>query len=118
MVKIKVIQGLLLLSVVGMISSLTHFPLTRILGNTVQYDIGLNQSNTLEEADFTPDRNISSWYHFLFVITKIKTNIMTYADAYLDFHWGSGATQRLQNLVDSLYRFKIADADSRSKGLS
>lgn len=55
MLRIKVIQGLLLFTIVGIISSLTHFPLTRILGNTVQYDIALNNSNNIEEADFSSE---------------------------------------------------------------
>ena len=55
MLRINVIHALLLFRVVGIISSLAHFPLTRILSNTVQFDIGLNQTNTLKEVDFTSE---------------------------------------------------------------
>ena len=55
MLRINVIQALLLFRVVDIISSLAHFPLTWIFRNTVQFEIGLNQTNTFKELDFTSE---------------------------------------------------------------
>jgi endonuclease I len=55
--KIKLIQGLLLVAFVGLISNLSQGSFSRIIGNTLQYDISLNQSNAIEEEDVTAESN-------------------------------------------------------------
>jgi len=48
---------LVLFSIMGVISSITQLPITRLFGNNPQYDITLNQTNGIEEADFTSESN-------------------------------------------------------------
>ena len=57
MLKVQLTKGLLLLTLIGMISSISHLPMTRLFGNNPQYDITLNQTNGIEEADFTSETN-------------------------------------------------------------
>jgi endonuclease I len=46
-----------MVALIGVISNLSQGSFSRILGNTLQYDITLNQSNAVEAADFTSESN-------------------------------------------------------------
>jgi endonuclease I len=56
MKKLKATIILILFTIIGLISSLSQqVPVFRILGNTPQYNIALNNSNNIEEADFSSE---------------------------------------------------------------
>jgi hypothetical protein len=53
--KKKILFILALFSIMGAISSISHLPIIRLLGNNPQYHITLNQANLIQEADVTSE---------------------------------------------------------------